>query len=143
MRYLLNQPTLRNYETTEGYAVLEGSVQGGLFLRSLTKLSIMALPFGHLVGFLMYFAASKHEIDDSKLSKICIWLRDSIGITKSEFKKIPIGDKILSDRANFAIQTLSKHGAFILESILQLVSMVVYQKTSYIAVISTLLLILR
>ena len=108
---------------------------------------IMALPFGHLVGFLMYFAASKDETDDSKLSTISIWLRDNIGITKSEFKKIPIGDKILSDRAKFAIQKLNKHGGFILEaflealpqSILQLVSMVVYEETSSIAVISILL----
>ena len=88
----------------------------------------LLLPFGHLVAFAMYFA----ENDDSVFSK---WLRNTVGIRKKE--QISLREH-MSERTRMAAEKLNKHGGFILEaflealpqSILQLIAMVYFEKTS-------------
>ena len=85
----------------------------------------------------MYFA-------EDESTAFYIWLRDKVGMKKDN--SIPLEDH-LSERARFTVRKLNKHGGFILEaflealpqSILQLIAMVYYEETSYIAVGSIIL----
>ena len=102
---------------------------------------IIAMIFGHLVAFLMYFA----EDEESKAfqflnNRFSIKKRTRIGGKKWRKGK-------LSQQTKFAMDKMNKHGGFILEafmealpqSILQLVAMVYYKETNIISIGSILL----
>merc|ERR1719295_1793756 len=97
----------------------------------------LSLPFGHFAPFVMYFA----ENEESKFAK---WLKKTAGI---EMSTTADTNNNMSKMAKFTADKINKHGGFILEaffealpqSILQLIAMVYYEETSYIAVGSIIL----
>merc|ERR1712151_625905 len=85
----------------------------------------------------MYFG----ENEESAVGK---WLRSSVGLKKRT--NIPL-EEHMSEMTKFTVEKFNKHGGFILEaflealpqSILQLIAMVYFGETSYIAVGSIIL----